>query len=90
MTIAKENYRTNQIILGAKGNCLANRPFGLADPGQPGRARHGLLSELGHRRRLLRRRGMVHLRDSGDLHVGPARSLARRLQLRVPAGTPGN
>ena len=27
MTIAKENYRTNQIILGAKGNCLANRPF---------------------------------------------------------------
>ena len=27
MTIAKENYRTNPIILGAKGNCLANRPF---------------------------------------------------------------
>ena len=90
MTIAKENYRTNQIILGAKGNCLANRSFAdwLTRVNLEGLAT-GYYPSLGHRRRLLRRRGMVHLRDSGDLHVGPARSLARRLQLRVPAGTPG-
>ena len=60
----------------------------LAHTYQSPRARHGLLWGFGHRRRLLWHGRMVYDRDSSDLHVGPARSLARRLQLRLPAGTP--
>ena len=74
----------------AKGNCLANTALlRLARADQPGRHGHRLLQVVGHGRRLLRRRRLVHERHSRGLPVGPARPPAGRLQLCLPAG-PGS